>query len=255
MPAWAPQGSESIHRSLARRGPVLAVTIFRMAPCRHRALSLALTVPALLIAVAACRVPTADGPAPTGVPTTGAASGPLAADDKNAPMPAPGTCHIGQRDGQSLPDPHCTPGAINPQVTQNTIKDTICRSGWTKTVRPSTSLTDRMKAQSAKSYSLAPGEKGEYDHLVSLELGGAPDDPRNLWVEPGSIPNPKDAVENKLSDAVCSGLVPLATAQTAIASNWVTAFDQAGLRVSGSKVCLRDDPAKCATGKGAGDGE
>jgi hypothetical protein len=36
-------------------------------------------------------------------------------------------------------------------------------------------------------------------HEVSLELAGAPDDPRNLWVEPGKIPNPKDAVENKLS--------------------------------------------------------
>lgn len=182
-------------------------------------------------------------------------SGPLAADDKNAPMPAPGACHIGQRDGQPLPDPHCTPGAINPQVTQDTIKDTICRSGWTKTVRPPTSLTDRMKAESARSYSVAAGQKGEYDHLVSLELGGAPDDPRNLWVEPGSIPNPKDSVENKLSDAVCSSLIPLSVAQTAIASNWVTAFDQAGLRVSGGKVCLRDNPAKCANGKGTGDGE
>jgi hypothetical protein len=40
--------------------------------------------------------------------------------------------------------------------------------------------------------------RGEYDHLVPLELGGAPDDPRNLWFEPGPTPNPKDAVENKM---------------------------------------------------------
>ena len=224
-----------------------------MAPCRHRALSLATALSVLLIGVAACHASAGGGPsAPTG---NTASSGPLATEDKNAPMPGPGTCHVGQQDGQPLPDPHCTPGAINPQVTQDTIKDTICRSGWTKTVRPPTSVTNKMKAESAKSYSLAAGEKGEYDHLVSLELGGAPDDPRNLWVEPGSIPNPKDAVENKLSDAVCSGLITLTAAQTAIASNWVTAFDQAGLRVSGGKVCLRDDPAKCATRKGAGDGE
>ena len=177
------------------------------------------------------------------------AGGPLAADDPNAPMPAAGACAIGSRDGQSLPDPKCTPGAINPNVTQANIGDTICRSGWTKTVRPPTSKTDKMKAESARSYSLPTGETGEYDHLVSLELGGAPDDPRNLWVEPGKIPNPKDAVENKLSEAVCSGLITLDTAQRAIAGDWVTAFDDAGLRVSGSKVCLRDQPTKCASGK------
>ena len=84
---------------------------------------------------------------------------------------------------------------------------------------------------------------------MSLELGGAPDDPRNLWVEPGSIPNPKDAVENKLNQAVCSGLIPLATAQTDIASDWVTAFDDAGLRVVSGKVCLRDQLTRCATGR------
>ena len=35
----------------------------------------------------------------------------------------------------------------------------------------------------------------EYDHLVPLELGGAPNDPRNLWPEPGASPNPKDELE------------------------------------------------------------
>jgi len=61
----------------------------------------------------------------------------------------------------------------------------------------------------------------------------------------GPIPNPKDAVENKLKEAVCAGLIPLATAQTAIAHQWVTAFDDAGLRVAGGKVCLRDNPSRC----------
>jgi hypothetical protein len=172
----------------------------------------------------------------------------LAVADASVPMPAPGTCTLGSRDGQPLPDPRCTPGAVNPMVTQATIEVTICRSGWTSTVRPSVSKTSRMKVASARSYSLSPEDKGEYDHLVSLELGGAPDDPRNLWVEPGSIPNPKDAVENKLNRAVCSGLVPLAVAQKAIASNWVIAFDTVGLRITGGKVCLRDAPNQCVTG-------
>jgi len=73
---------------------------------------------------------------------------------------------------------------------------------------------------------------------VSLVLGGDPNDPRNLWVEPPSpghqpqdgVNNPKDIVENKLSAAVCSGRVPLADAQTAIATDWTTALDRLGVR-------------------------
>lgn len=203
-----------------------------------------------LAALAGCQFGT------TASPTTGAAAGGAAAasggaipvGDSAAPMPAPHSCVLGSQDGQPLPDPHCTPGATNPAVTQANIRSTICSSGWTKTVRPPTSLTDRMKKQSDQSYGLATSASGEYDHLISLELGGAPSDPRNLWVEPGKIPNPKDAVENKLNDAVCTGLVPLATAQQAIAHDWVTAIDDAGLAVAGGKLCLRAEPTRCATG-------
>jgi hypothetical protein len=38
----------------------------------------------------------------------------------------------------ALPDPACTPGALNPDVTPATIGATICMSGWTATVRPPT---------------------------------------------------------------------------------------------------------------------
>jgi hypothetical protein len=131
-------------------------------------------------------------------------------------------------------------------VSQANIDDTVCKSGWTKTVRPPTSVTGKLKKQIDTAYGLPTTTEGELDHLISLELGGAPSDPANLWVEPGKIPSPKDAVENKLHSAVCSGLVPLTTAQHAIAGNWTTAFDDAGLRVSGGKVCLRDNPSKCA---------
>ncbi|WP_410585871.1 hypothetical protein [Amycolatopsis sp. lyj-23] len=201
------------------------------------------------LALAGCRPSTTAAPAPA---PTGAATGGLPAGSSSSPMPGPSSCKLGHQDGQPLPDPHCTPGAVNPAVRQDSIADTICKSGWTKTVRPPTSKTNAMKAASARSYGLTPGDKGEYDHLVSLELGGAPDDPRNLWVEPGTIPNPKDAVENKLHAAVCSGLIQLVPAQQAIAADWVTAFDTAGLRVANGKVCLRTQPAKCVSG-GRGD--
>jgi hypothetical protein len=168
-----------------------------------------------------------------------------AASGVTAPVPPPGTCTMGHRLGQDLPDPRCTPGSLNPQVTQATIADTICKTGWTKTVRPPVSVTNKLKHQLAESYGLGPDVKGELDHLISLELGGALADPANLWLEPGPIPNKKDPVENKLHGAVCAGLVPLAAAQKAIATDWTTAFDAVGLRVAGGKVCLRADPSRC----------
>lgn len=61
----------------------------------------------------------------------------------------------------------------------------------------------------------------EYDHFVPLELGGATNDPRNLWPELGASPNRKDSVENKLAAAVCAGDVSLVTAQHAIVRDWV----------------------------------
>jgi hypothetical protein len=67
----------------------------------------------------------------------------------------------------------------------------------------------------------SPGDY-EYDHLVSLELGGAVNDPRNLWPEPEGSPNPKDSVENALRRMVCDGEMSLAEAQHIIATEWVS---------------------------------
>jgi hypothetical protein len=171
----------------------------------------------------------------------------LPVEDPAAPVPDPGSCVLDHRIGQPTPDAACTPGAVNPDVSQANIADTICATGWTATVRPPVSRTNGLKTQLIAAYGLPSGTRGELDHLVSLELGGAPSDPRNLWVEPGKIPNPKDAVENKLNEAVCSGLTPLATAQRTIAASWTTAIDDSGLAVVAGKLCLRDQPDRCAT--------
>jgi hypothetical protein len=122
----------------------------------------------------------------------------------------------------SLPDPACTPGATSPAVTQATIGRTICVSGYTETVRPSEGVTEPEKIASMTAYGdrAAAGDY-EYDHLVPLELGGAVNDPRNLWPEPGASPNPKDSVENALHAMVCHGKIPLARAQRIVASDWV----------------------------------
>jgi hypothetical protein len=135
------------------------------------------------------------------------------------------TCHFlaGPR-----PDPQCTPGSFDPAVTQANIQTTICRSGYTATVRPSTGETDKAKHTLYLAYGVPAGTTSELDHLVSLELGGA-NDAANLWPETPPTPNPKDKVENALHAAVCDGRVKLAAAQNAIASDWETAERVLGL--------------------------
>jgi hypothetical protein len=141
-----------------------------------------------------------------------------------APELANATCHA----SGVLPDKTCTPGVADPRVTQATINQTICISGYTKTVRPSVSYTNKLKAEQMTAYGYTDSIRAhEEDHLISLELGGSPDDPKNLWPEPHASPNPKDSVENYLHTAVCAGRITLQDAQTRIATDWTTA--KAGL--------------------------
>jgi hypothetical protein len=145
------------------------------------------------------------------------------------PQPAPGTCQYRTAaNGQTLPDPNCTPGAISPKGTQDTLATTICRTGYTKSIRPPASITAAEKRANAASYGYSGPLSDTGYHLVPLELGGDPNDPRNLWVEPSASPNPKDGVESKLHQLVCEGRVPLAAAQEAIADDWTTAMGVAG---------------------------
>ena len=138
------------------------------------------------------------------------------------PQPPPGSCHTRGSGLFSLPDPRCTPGAISSAVTQANIQSTICSYGYTETVRPPESITEPEKEASLAAYGdSGPLHDYEYDHLVPLELGGAPNDPRNLWPERGASPNPKDAVEDRLRQDVCDGRMTLPHAQRAIATNWV----------------------------------
>ncbi len=149
-------------------------------------------------------------------------------------QPAAGSCRYRTEHGEPLEDPKCTPGAISPAVTQSNLTSTICRKGgYTSGIRPSTSVTGKEKKLNAASYGYT-GRMGdaEYDHLISLQLGGDPNDYRNLWVEPADpghrsgagVNNKKDPVETKLHTAVCKGQVTLAAAQKAIVTDWTTAL-------------------------------
>jgi hypothetical protein len=132
-----------------------------------------------------------------------------------------------------------TPGVVNPEVTQTNINDTICKSGWTDTIRPPTSFTNALKQQqlaAPKFKDKAPAHYEE-DHLISLELGGHPRDPKNLWPEMWGTPatpltsdgpfpshlvgaKTKDHLESALNAAVCNGSLTLQEAQQIIVTDW-----------------------------------
>ena len=139
---------------------------------------------------------------------------------------------------QPLPDPRCTPGAIDPQVTQADIGQTICRyGGFTSSVRPPESISEPAKYTAIRAYGSYDGTYAkpyEFDHLIPLELGGS-SSTYNLWPEQDVgltgpyLANTKDQVEDDLHAAVCAGRVTLVAAQKAIASNWTTAEQVLGV--------------------------
>jgi hypothetical protein len=156
-------------------------------------------------------------------------------------VPPPGSCHIRQAaDGEPLPDPACTPGAVDGAVTDAEIAATICRKGgYTSSVRPPVSLTEPAKRRLLAAYGIAETQIGRYelDHLIDLAIGGA-SDVRNLWPEPDTfqrfhpdsfVHNDKDVVESYTFHAVCDHKVTVTAVQNAMATDWSTAVATLGL--------------------------
>jgi hypothetical protein len=114
--------------------------------------------------------------------------------------------------------------AVNPKVTQANIQSTICKVGWTKTVRPPSSYTRIVKLEqlSIMFPHLTPEDVRtlsnlyEEDHILPLGMGGHPTKIENLTPQLwggkyGAYA--KDVVERKMQRDVCSGKVPLAFAR------------------------------------------
>lgn len=102
-------------------------------------------------------------------------------------------------------------GRLNPDVAQATIGATICKAGWAKSVRPPASYTSKLKRQQ-----LPAGAKAkdfQEDHLMPIELGGAPRDPENLRPVPMHQAEGDDVWENKLHREVCAGSMTLEAAR------------------------------------------
>jgi hypothetical protein len=117
-------------------------------------------------------------------------------------------------------------GMVDPRVTQNNIQTTICRRGWTRTVRPSRDVSDAIKRNLVADMRVSSRDY-ELDHIVPLDLGGAPLDLRNLMLQPWAgacNAHMKDALERQLSIMVCAGDLTLKGAQHEIATDWHAAY-------------------------------
>jgi hypothetical protein len=167
--------------------------------------------------------------------TSGGVAIPTAASSVGTASAGP----IATRSTIGLPDRAHTPGAINPAATQDDLATTVCKSGWATSVRPPSAYTSALKVVQIIEYGYADRNPSHYqeDHLVPLELGGAPRDRRNLWPEPNEAVLPdgtsvgstqKDALEDSLHTRVCTGGLLLADAQRMIAGDWVDAWEAAG---------------------------
>jgi hypothetical protein len=139
----------------------------------------------------------------------------------------PARCAVRIVADRQLPDRGCTPGSVAVAADQQAA--TICRAGWTETVRPSATITASVKTAAMRAYGIPSSarDRVEFDHLVPLTLGGS-NDVTNLWPQLSDLPgrgflNTKDAVESALGRAVCTGRVELGAAQRAIAADWTTA--------------------------------
>ena len=138
-----------------------------------------------------------------------------------------------------LPDPAVVTGIQNPAVNQGNIRTTVCVANWTKTVRPPTSYTDKLRAQLTP-----PGHKpsdGEGDHAWPIEDGGMPgpvplSDPaqtalflHSFWWQIYADhygARVKDVLESNLHRRLCAGTITIQQAHDALFPNWLVGFVQ-----------------------------
>ncbi len=115
--------------------------------------------------------------------------------------------------------------ALNPDVKQSTIQQTICVPGYTKGVRPSTVYTNGIKKRLMMAEGLNWDDRGLYelDHIVPLTVGGHPRSLDNLMLQQWEGPKGakvKDQLEVRLNKKVCSRQISLTEAQSCIYKNW-----------------------------------
>lgn len=157
--------------------------------------------------------------------------------------------HIAVANSTVVPPEYVT-GPTNPSVTQENLAQTVCSTNkdakghtWVHDQRPSTSYTGKIKKELMDKY--YPGADPlayELDHDVSIEAGGDPRDPANLWLEPWHMmvngvdlgAKTKDIVENRVHKELCTGNITLAQARAKLAGHaWVySAYEYGYIKVN-----------------------
>ena len=120
----------------------------------------------------------------------------------------------------SVPDSRLTPGA-----TLLLSRRAVCAATGTNNKDVPASM--RRKVFEAYGMQRAQPKDYEVDYLITPALGGA-DDVHNLWPQSHSETvwnaKVKDALEERLRNLVCDGVLDLPEAQQEIAVNWIAAY-------------------------------
>ena len=138
-----------------------------------------------------------------------------------APEP---TSQVAESPGQETPAE-----ALNPDVHQDTIRQTICVSGYTASVRPSPTYTNGVKLKLMREQEIpaSTGADFELDHRIPLALGGHPRNLKNLALQRSEGEDGaknKDRLERRLQRLVCVGRLLLDDARRAIYFDWRAAY-------------------------------
>lgn len=112
--------------------------------------------------------------------------------------------------------------ALNPSVTQENIQQTICIKGYTKSVRPTSSFTNIIKAQMLREQGIEAEDISlfELDHKIPLAIGGNPSNLENFQLQLWEEAKKKDAIERRLHKLVCKGDVLLKDARSCMLNDW-----------------------------------
>jgi hypothetical protein len=152
-------------------------------------------------------------------------------------LPPQQACTTSIRNGFPVPDPNCTPGAINPTLTIEVLKDQRFTTSCVRDV----ATQEQQKETTYDWYTLPhpshnSGEDQicELDHLISLEIGGA-DTLDNIWPQCGPTGvslrqrffKEKDIVEDFLAMQVRADRMDLVDAQRGIATDWTRFLEEA----------------------------
>ena len=145
-------------------------------------------------------------------------------------IPPSHKCTVRTSNGFPIPDPSCTPGAVDPTVTLDILKEKAFRTSCMRDKATSAhkkAATYDWYGVDHPDHNTGSTQTCELDHLISLELGGS-DTLDNIWPQcgPDGVAlndryfKQKDLVENLLAKLVREGKMDLGTAQRGIATDW-----------------------------------